>query len=177
MEDHKEFFGFAPNKLVGLKYAGVVKVTKVVGNEKGEPMEVFAEYIGEQSEEKPKTYVHWISKDDSVTAEVRLYDVLFTEYDPGKIDDYISIINPNSKIVMQNAKVNKYMLNSKVMDRYQFERLGYFVLDPDTVEGKRLVFNKIVGLVEKDKVKAHSKINDVKEEKHSKQQKEKKQNK
>lgn len=47
LEDHPEFFGFAPGKVVGLKYAGVVKVTKVVGNDKGEPVEVFADYLGE----------------------------------------------------------------------------------------------------------------------------------
>lgn len=118
LEDHKEFFGFAPNKIVGLKYAGVVQVTKVVGNDKGEPVEIFAEYLGETTKEKPKTFVHWIANEDSMNAEVRLYDVLFTEYDPAKAEDYITILNPKSKIVMANSKVNKYLIKSKKLDKF-----------------------------------------------------------
>jgi len=109
----------APNKLVGLKYAGIFKVTKVTTDpNSGEVKEVFCEYL-EDCKEKPKAFLNWVSVKESVNCEVRLYDLLFTEYDPNKRgDEWLSALNKNSLTIVKNAKMNKNLLGSKILDRF-----------------------------------------------------------
>lgn len=110
LNDAKGFFGIAPGKLVRLKYSFVIKVNKVVPDEKGEVALVEAEVI-EDSKDKPKGVLHWISEKDAVSAEVRLYEALFTVENPNEVEDYLKALNPNSLKVVSGAKVNKYLLS------------------------------------------------------------------
>jgi glutaminyl-tRNA synthetase len=96
-----------------------------------------------------KGYIHWVSKEHSIDAEVRVYNHLFKVREVK--DDWFEQINPESLIVKSNAKVWRKHADDKEGDRYQFERLGYFVIDKDSktdsVDGK-VIFNRIVELKE-----------------------------
>jgi glutaminyl-tRNA synthetase len=105
-----------------------------------------------------KATIHWVSANHAVEAEVRLYDKLFTKPDPNQVEegrDFTSNLNPQSLEVVSNAKLEPSLATAKPGDRYQFERLGYFCVDPDskaldstTGDSKtgRLVFNRTVAL-------------------------------
>jgi len=154
LEDQKDFYGFAPNKVVGLKYAAPIKVTAIKTDANKNITELHAEYLID-SKEKPKTFVHWIAVKESVEFEARLYDVLFTESNPNELDNYLDSLNPNSLIVKSSARMHKSLLGSKHEDKFQFERVGFFNIDYDTDVAKgRYVLNKTVGLVDKEKQKA-----------------------
>ena len=93
-----------------------------------------------------KATLHWVSAAHALEAEVRLYDRLFTTENPGAGDrDYANDINPASLEVRSGCKVEPSLAGAAAGSRYQFERLGYFSVDPDSSAG-RLVFNKTVGL-------------------------------
>jgi len=110
LEDHKDFYGFAPGKVVGLKYAYPVKVKEIKTNDKNEIVEMIVDLEKEPST-KPKTFVQWVSVKEAVTVTANLYDVLFTAYDPnGMGDDWLKGLNPNSLIIKNNAKVHKSVL-------------------------------------------------------------------
>jgi len=158
LEDNKDFYGFAPNKIVGLKYAYPVRVTDIKTNDDKEVTEVHAELL-KDSLEKPKGFVHWISCKESIEFEARLYDVLFTEYNPNELENYLDSFNQKSLIVKPHARMHKTLIGAKPEDKYQFERVGFFNADLETdVDKGRYVFNKTVGLVDKDRQKAmHSK--------------------
>ena len=106
--------------------------------------------------QKLKGFIHWVSKDHSANAIVRVYNYLFTVPEPG--DDFLDLINPESLVEKRNAMVWDNIANSVEYNRYQFERLGYFVVDRDSrtqsVEGK-LVFNRIVELKESKEKKVN----------------------
>ena len=109
---------------------------------------------------KVKGVLHFIEKSEALDCEVRVYDRLFTTEFPGDATgDFLDDYNKDSKKIIKNAKINKGLLSQLKPDsRFQFERLGYFFLDPDSrLESKSLVFNKIVSLKENEKVKALSK--------------------
>ena len=96
---------------------------------------------------KIKGTLHWVSASKAVDAEVRLYDRLFTVEDPGgqKDGNFKDFINPDSLEVLKGCKVEPAVRDLKHFDRFQFERIGYFCVDPDTNE-KDLVLNRSVGL-------------------------------
>lgn len=108
LEDQADFFGIAPKKIVGLKYAHVIRILSVDINDKGEIIGVSAEML-KDSKEKPKSFLHWISSKESIDCETRLYEVLFTAHDPNELEDYLTAFNHNSKIVF-NSKINKNLL-------------------------------------------------------------------
>ena len=109
--DHKDFFGIAPGKVAGLKYFGIILVKEVLVNDKNEITEVIAELEqNKETKSKPKAYLNWISTKESVDCEVRLYEPLFSEYDPNKAEDFYKAINPNSKTVKRGCKMNKNLL-------------------------------------------------------------------
>jgi len=92
--------------------------------------------------------MHWVSTAHAISAEIRLYDKLFTKADPGNFaegEDVLSNLNPNSLEILTEAKLEPSLANAKLEDRFQFERVGYFCLDPDSTEGK-LVFNRTLPL-------------------------------
>jgi glutaminyl-tRNA synthetase len=150
--DKPGFFGLSLNKVVGLKYIGLkIKCLKVVKD--GEKVvRLECEVVEDQS--KPKGILHWISEHDAVRAEVRVYETLFLSNNPSAIEDWLSDLNPNSLTVHGNSLVHRHIAGSNVEDKFQFERVGYFVVDPDSNE-ERKVFNRIVTLVETKKKKAN----------------------
>lgn len=153
-EPEKKFFRLAPGREVRLRYAYFMTCTDVIKNEAGEIIELRCTYDpatrgGDSADgRKVKATMHWVSAAKAIDAEVRLYDHLFTKENPEKVDDgedFTSNINPDSLKVLEGCKVEPSLKSVKPMDRFQFERLGYFCVDSDTKEGK-LVFNRTATL-------------------------------
>ncbi|HHY46201.1 MAG TPA: glutamine--tRNA ligase/YqeY domain fusion protein [Firmicutes bacterium] len=147
-----KYYRLAPGREVRLRYAYLVKCTDFVKDEKtGKVMEIHCTYDPDTrggntpDGRKVKATLHWVSAPHAHEAEVRLYDRLFTKEDPGAEDDFLACINPNSLEVLKACKIEPSLAGAKPGGRYQFERLGYFCVDPDSSEG-RLVFNRTVGL-------------------------------
>jgi glutaminyl-tRNA synthetase len=152
-EAPKKYFRLTPGNEVRLKNAYIVKCTGCRKDEEGNIAEVYAEYDPQTKSGMPeanrrvKGTIHWVAVPHSVDAEVRLYDRLFTVEDPTgeKEKDFRELINPESLIVKTGCKVEEYLKDAKPLDRFQFQRIGYFNVDADsTVE--RLVFNRTVAL-------------------------------
>jgi len=148
----KGYFRLFPGGEVRLKGAYIVKCTGFDKNEKGEISCVYCEYFpetksGSGSLHKVKGTIHWVSAPHAIDAEVRLYDRLFLNENPDDAEegkDYRSNINPESKTIVW-AKAEPFLKNVKAFEKYQFQRTGYFSVDPDTKEGN-VVFNRTVGL-------------------------------
>ncbi|KAL4465850.1 hypothetical protein ABPG74_004087 [Tetrahymena malaccensis] len=158
LKDHKDFFGLAPGKVVGLKYAGVVKCIEVKAKD-GVVSEVIAEFIKDDPP-KPKTYLNWVSSKEAFDCEVRIYNSLFTE-DPTSSDkEFLELLNPNSLVFKNGAKINKNIIPElQHLSRFQFERQGYFAIDFDSdITKKTFVWNKIVGLSDTGKQKALQRV-------------------
>ena len=154
MEDApKKFFRMTPGQEVRLKSAYIVKCTGCKKNADGEIEEIYAEYDEmtksgmPDSNRKVKGTLHWVSAQHSLPAEVRIYDRLFTVENPAeeKDKDFLELLNPDSLKVLTNCRVEKELLHAKPLDNFQFQRLGYFNVDPDSKEGK-LIFNRTVSL-------------------------------
>jgi len=152
MEDPpKKFFRLAPGREVRLRYAYFVTCTSVVKNDSGEVVELRGTYDpatrgGDAADgRRPKATLHWVSAAHAVTAEVRLYDHLFTRPDPGADGDFLADLDPGSLTALRDAKAEPALAASNAGDPIQFERLGYFCLDRDSAPG-RPVFNRTVGL-------------------------------
>ncbi len=156
MEDPpKKFYRLAPGREVRLRYAYFIRCVDVVKDpQTGEVVELRCTYDPETrgghapDGRKVKATIHWVSAAHAVPAEVRLYEHLFTIEDTSKIpedEDWRRYINPNSKVVLQNCPVEPSLKGAKPGTRYQFERVGYFCVDPDTTDEK-LVFNRTVTL-------------------------------
>jgi glutaminyl-tRNA synthetase len=139
-----------PGNEVRLRYAYFVKCTHVVKNDAGEVIEVHCTYDpesrgGESPDgRKVKSTIHWVSAEHALKAEVRLYDQLFSVERPDDAEAE-DIVNPNSLEVIENAWVEPALAEAKLGDNIQFERTGYFSLDPDSQPGKP-VFNRTVTL-------------------------------
>jgi len=150
----KGYFRLSPGKEVRLRYAYFITAKSVIKNEKGEVVEVHCTYdpatLGGNAPDgrKVKSTIHWVSAAHSIGAEVRLYDNLFSNPDPGDVPegrDFTTNLNPKSLEVIADAKLEPSLKTVKVGDRFQFERLGYFSVDLDSAPGK-LVFNRTVAL-------------------------------
>ncbi|HEX3821643.1 MAG TPA: glutamine--tRNA ligase/YqeY domain fusion protein [Candidatus Sulfotelmatobacter sp.] len=149
-----KYFRLTPGREVRLRYGYFVTCTSVVKNDKGEPIEVHCTYDpasrGGNSPDgrKVKSTIHWVSAAHAVDAEVRVYDNLFSKENPDDLEegqDFTANLNPHSLEVISNAKLEPSLANPVVGARYQFERLGYFAVDPDSKPGKP-VFNRTVAL-------------------------------
>jgi glutaminyl-tRNA synthetase len=153
MEDPpKKFFRLSPGKEVRLRCAYFIKCTGVVKDPStGAITELRATYDpatrGGDSPDgrKVKATLHWVSAKHAVDAEVRLYDRLFTVEDPASVENYLDNLNPHSLEVLRGAKVEPSLAAASAGSRYQFERLGYFCVDPDSAPG-HLVMNRTVSL-------------------------------
>ena len=153
-EANKKFFRLKLGKEVRLKNAYIIKAEHCIKDENGEILEVHCTYDKdsrsgsgtEASKRKVKGTLHWVSAKHAIPVEVRLYDRLFTNEAPDghKDKDFKEFINPNSLQII-NALVEPSLKTAKVLDRFQFQRLGYFCLDKDSEENK-LVFNRTVPL-------------------------------
>ncbi|MGQ9570006.1 MAG: glutamine--tRNA ligase/YqeY domain fusion protein [Thermodesulfovibrionales bacterium] len=148
----EKFFRLAPGREVRLRYAYFIKCVGVVKDkETGEIVELRCTYDpstkgGDAPDgRKVKATLHWVSASHSIEAEVRLYENLFTVSNPSEYEDFKAFINPNSLVVLKSCRVEPSLANAIVGDRFQFERLGYFCVDPDSQNGK-LVFNRTVSL-------------------------------
>ncbi len=151
----KQYFRLSPGREVRLRYGYFVTCTSVVKNDKGEVIEVHCTYDpatrGGNSPpdgRKVKSTIHWVSAAHAIDAEVRIYENLFTKEDPNQTEagqDFTSNLNPNSLEVLTNAKLEPSLADAAIESRYQFERLGYFCVDPDSKPG-RPVFNRTVAL-------------------------------
>ncbi|HLI63481.1 MAG TPA: glutamine--tRNA ligase/YqeY domain fusion protein [Terriglobales bacterium] len=150
----KKFFRLAPGQEVRLRGGYFVKCTSVVKNAGGEVTEVHCTYdpatrSGNAPDgRRPKATIHWVSARHAIDAEVRLYEKLFVKEDPSEVpegQDFTVNLNPNSLEVIPHAKLEPSLSSAKVGDRFQFERLGYFCVDPDSRPGA-LVFNRTVPL-------------------------------
>jgi glutaminyl-tRNA synthetase len=149
-----KFFRLAPGMEVRLKGAYIIKCEGLKKNpETGEIVEVYCTYDpetrsgGKMADRKVKGTLHWVSSRHAIDAEVRLYDRLFLHEDPAgqKDKDYREFLNPDSLQILSKCKVEPSLANAKAMDKFQFQRLGYFCVDYDSAPG-RLVFNRTVGL-------------------------------
>ncbi len=149
----KKFFRMTPGQEVRLKSAYIVKCTGCKKNDAGEIEEIYCEYDPDTrsgmpgSTRKVKGTLHWVSASQCKEAEVRLYDRLFSVENPAeeKDRDFRELLNPDSLKVV-TAKVEPYLAETaKVGNHYQFQRIGYFSVDPDTT-AEHLVFNRTVSL-------------------------------
>jgi glutaminyl-tRNA synthetase len=153
MEDPpKKFFRLAPGREVRLRNAYLITCQRVVKNDAGEIVELRCSYDpatrgGDAPDgRKVKATLHWVSAAHAVNAEVRLYDRLFTVENPGAGDaDFRTQINPASLEVITNARIEPSLAAAPAGARYQFERLGYFCVDPDST-AEAPVFNRTVTL-------------------------------
>lgn len=153
MEDApNKFFRMSPGKEVRLKNAYIVKCTGCTKNTEGNIIEIQAEYDADSksgmqgADRKVKGTLHWVSADHCLKAEVREYDRLFNVENPAADErDFRELLNPESLTVHAECYVEQYLAEKKPGDYLQFQRTGYFMLDPDTT-ADHLVFNKTVGL-------------------------------
>ena len=155
-EPPKGFFRLSPGREVRLRYAYIVKCIGVVkDSQTGEIKEIHCTYDPEtksglsQSNRKVKATIHWLSATHAVSAEVRLYDQLFTKEDPDDAPqglDWTANLNSQSLERLTDCRVEPFLTNAKAGERYQFERLGYFCVDSVDSSPGHLVFNRTVTL-------------------------------
>ncbi len=150
----KQYFRLAPGREVRLRYGYFVTCTSVVKDAAGQVTEIHCTYDpatrggNAPDGRKVKSTIHWVSAEHAIDAEVRLYDTLFTREDPNQVEegqDFTANLNPRSLEVVSGAKLEPSLRQAKPGAGYQFERLGYFSVDPDTTLEK-LVFNRTVAL-------------------------------
>ena len=150
----KKFFRLAPDQEVRLKSAYIIKCTGIKKDSDGNVEEIYCEYDPDTrsgmpgSMRKVKGTLHWVSAEHSSTAEVRLYDRLFNVENPAeeKDVDFRELLNPDSLKIVDNCRIEPYLAeNAKPGNRYQFQRTGYFCVDPDSTDG-HFVFNRTVSL-------------------------------
>ena len=150
-EPPKKFFRLAPGREVRLRGAYFVTCTQVLKDANGEVSELRCTYDpatrgGDAADgRKVKGTLHWVSATHAVDVEVRLYDRLFKSEIPGAAGDFLADLNPSSLDALDHAKAEPSVAEAPPGTRYQFERLGYFCVDPDSTPGKR-VFNRTVTL-------------------------------
>ena len=149
----KKFFRLSPDKEVRLKGAYIIKCSGLKKNADGEIEEIYAEYDPETlsgmpgADRKVKGTLHWVSVPTAVRAEVRDYDRLFAVENPSAEEgDFRELLNPDSLKIRDNVMIEPWLAERiKTGDHYQFQRLGYYTVDPDSTPGHP-VFNKTIGL-------------------------------
>jgi glutaminyl-tRNA synthetase len=152
MEDPpKKYHRLGPGREVRLRNAYVIKYESMIKNEAGEVVELHCTYDPTTQNGPPadgrkvQGVIHWVSAQDAVTAEVRLYDRLFTIQDPGGEEEFLQHLNPGSLEILSTGYAEASLKDTVPGSQYQFERLGYFCVDLDTQPGKP-VFNRVVAL-------------------------------
>ena len=151
----RKYFRLSPGREVRLRYGYFVTCTDFVKNDAGEVIEVHCTYDPETrggnapDGRKVKSTIHWVSARHAVKAEVRLYNELFTESDPDNVtnetDTYLDNLNPESIEVLTGCYAEPCVATASVGDKVQFERTGYFCVDPDST-AEHPVFNRTTGL-------------------------------
>ena len=150
----RKYFRLAPGREVRLRYGYFIKCEDYIKDDRGEVIEVHCIYDPETrggyapDGRKVRGTLHWVSAQHAIDAEVRLYDRLFTAVDPMDFkdgQDFTDYMNPDSLEVLNHCKMEPGLEDAVPGDRFQFERLGYFCVDPDSAEEK-LVFNRTITL-------------------------------
>jgi glutaminyl-tRNA synthetase len=150
----KQYFRLAPGREIRLRYAYFITCTGVVKDAEGNVVELRCTYDpatkggNAPDGRKVKATIHWVSAEQAVDAEVRIYETLFNREDPNVVpegQDFTVNLNPNSLEVVAGAKLEPSLRDAAPGSRYQFERLGYFAVDPDST-GDKPVFNRTVAL-------------------------------
>ena len=152
-EAPKKFFRLAPGREVRLRYAYFITCTSVIHDSEGQISELRCSYDpesrGGQSPDgrKVKGTLHWVSVQHALDAEVRQYDRLFQDANPlaDRSKDFLELINPDSKAVITSSKVEPGLISATTGKSFQFERVGYFCVDPESTPS-HLVFNRTVEL-------------------------------
>jgi glutaminyl-tRNA synthetase len=154
MEDPpKKYFRLSPGNEVRLRYAYFIQCKDVIKDKNGNITELRCTYDPESKGGKSpdgrrvKGTIHWVSVQHAVEAEIRLYDRLFIKEDPTEVQEggtFIDNLNPDSLRIVKGY-TEPFARHAKPYDKFQFERLGYFCVDPDSDSG-RLVFNRTVAL-------------------------------
>jgi glutaminyl-tRNA synthetase len=153
-EPPKQYFRLSPGREVRLRYGYFITCARVVKNEQGEVVEVHCTYDpatrggNAPDGRKVKATIHWASAAHAIDAEVRVYDNLFSKENPNDVpegQDFTANLNPNSLEIINTAKLEPSLAGAAPGSRYQFERLGYFCVDPDSKPGA-LVFNRTLAL-------------------------------
>ena len=152
MEDPpRKFFRLSPGREVRLRYAYFVTCTGVIKNAEGEVVELRCSYDPEPrggdapDGRKVKATLHWVSARSALSAEFRIYEHLFTTEDPDEAGDFLGNLNPSSVEVLGDCKLEPSLSGASAGDHFQFERLGYFCIDPDSSPEKKVV-NRTVSL-------------------------------
>ena len=152
MEDPpKKFFRLAPGREVRLRYAYFITCHDVVKDDQGNIVELHCTYDpatkggSAPDGRKVKATIHWVSANDAMNSEVRLYDRLFSVPNPATSKNFEDVLNPNSLIVLNECKLEPSLSDVELGEHIQFERLGYFYKDPDSTQEKP-VFNRTVPL-------------------------------
>ncbi len=150
-EPPKKFFRLAPGREVRLRSAYFITCTSVVRDDAGNIVELHATYDpatrgGDAPDgRRPKATLHWVAADHAIDCEVRLYDRLFKSENPEESGNFLDDLNPRSLQIVSNARLEPSVRGAQPLSRFQFERLGYFCVDPDS-SNERLVFNRTVTL-------------------------------
>lgn len=149
----KKYFRLSPGAEVRLRYTYFIKCVDVIKDSSGNITEIHCTYDPDTKDgyapdgRKVKGTIHWVSAPHALPAEIRLYDRLFTKEDPSDVEegkDFTDYINPDSLKVV-NSFIEPCVEESKPYTNFQFERLGYFTVDPDST-GNKLIFNRTVSL-------------------------------
>jgi glutaminyl-tRNA synthetase len=149
-----KYYRLSPGKEVRLRNAYFVTAQNVVKDADGNIIEVHCTYDpasrGGNSPDgrKVKSTIHWVSTRHAISAEIRIYEKLFTKADPGDVPEggsFLDNLNPNSLEILDGAKLEPSLADAKLEDRFQFERVGYFCLDPNSTV-HNLVFNRTLPL-------------------------------
>jgi glutaminyl-tRNA synthetase len=150
----KQFYRLAPGREVRLRYAYLITCQSVVKDETGKIVELHCTYDpatrggNTPDGRKVKSTIHWVSAPHALDAEVRIYETLFNREDPNDVEegqDFTANLNPNSLEVMEGCKVEPSLRDAESGGQYQFERLGYYCVDRESVADK-LVFNRTIAL-------------------------------
>lgn len=148
----KNFYRLYPGNEVRLKYAYIIKCNEVIKDDDGNIKELHCTYdpetrSGSACKRTVRGTIHWVSISHSYKAEVRLYDRLFLVENPLAIEnrDFKEFINPNSLKILNDCYIESNFINAKAGDKFQFERLGYFCVDPDSTDTYK-IFNRTVSL-------------------------------
>ena len=150
-EPPKKFFRLAPGREVRLRYAYFITCEKVLKDDQGNPMELHCTYDPETKGgnapdgRRVKATLHWVHAQDAIQARVHLYDRLFSVPDPDSVDNFLEAMNPLSLDILSDCMLERSLGDVPVGTTVQFERLGYFCVDPDTTN-ESLVFNRTVPL-------------------------------
>ena len=152
MEDPpKKFFRLAPGREVRLRYAYFITCNDVIKDDQGNVIELHCTYDpatkggSAPDGRKVKATIHWVSANDAMNSEVRLYDRLFSVPNPATSKNFEDVLNPNSLIVLNECKLEPSLSDVELGEHIQFERLGYYYKDPDSTQEKP-VFNRTVPL-------------------------------